>query len=105
MLTMPQRGYKVFCLDEDTYRVGGRSLSQSARQPSNTHDKISDDLLRWHFKQCVLHNMKGAGEPGWEENDFGDRNEIEQIMELGDAGLRMEEELFTRLGPHMQVSV
>lgn len=48
--------------------------------------------------------MKGAGEPRWEENDFGGHNEIEQIMELGDGSLRMEEELYNRLGPYMEVS-
>lgn len=45
--------------------------------------------------------MKGAGEPGWEEDDFGGHNEIGQIAELGDGAARMEEELFNRLVPAM----
>lgn len=28
-----------------------------------------DQLLRWHFRQAVLANMRGAGEPVF-ENDF-----------------------------------
>lgn len=99
-----QNNYKIFCFGEDTYNVGGRILAQSARQPSNAQDRVSEDLLRWHFRQCVLANMKGAGEPFWEEDDFGGHNEIEQIMELGDAAERMEEEMFNRLGSHLQRS-
>jgi hypothetical protein len=28
-----------------------------------------DELLRDHFFQCVLKNMKGAGEPTWDYED------------------------------------
>ncbi|CUS06624.1 unnamed protein product, partial [Tuber aestivum] len=30
---------------------------------------VSDELLRWHFRQSVLANVRGAGEPIF-ENDF-----------------------------------
>lgn len=84
--------------------MGGRKLAQSAWAPPDPQGKVSDELLRWHFQQCVLTNIKGAGEPKWEEDDFGEQNEIAQIMELGDGPSRMEEELFNRLGTYMEVS-
>ena len=62
-------------------------------------DTVSDTILRRHFRQCVLTSMKGAESRGWEENDFGVEDMMGQIMELGDAAPRMQEELFTRLGP------
>ncbi|EQL34975.1 hypothetical protein BDBG_09369 [Blastomyces gilchristii SLH14081] len=36
---------------------------------SNTDGHVSDELLRWHFRQSVLANMHGAGEPIF-ESDF-----------------------------------
>lgn len=72
----------------------------TARQPANPQDAVSDELLRWHLCQCVLTHIKGVGEPGWEEGDFGGIDEIGQIAELGDGAARMPE-LFNRLGPLM----
>ena len=31
--------------------------------------RVSDEILRWHFRQTVLANMRGAGEPVF-EHDF-----------------------------------
>lgn len=45
--------------------------------------------------------MAGAGAPRWEESDFGEHDKIGQVVELGDGALRMEEELYNRLGPSM----
>ena len=38
------------------------------RNPNNP-DRVVDGLLRWHSRQSVLANMKGAGEPSF-ERDF-----------------------------------
>ena len=48
--------------------IDGRILDPICRNPNNP-DRVSDDLLRWHFRQCVLANMRGAGEPVF-ETDF-----------------------------------
>jgi hypothetical protein len=41
------------------------------------HDaqRLTDELLRWHFKQDVLANMRGAGEPIF-EHDFPPGSDI-----------------------------
>jgi len=55
-----------------------------------------DELLHWHFRQAVLTNMKGAGEPCFE--DFQDGSDmIGEIMSGPKAAERMEFELFGRL--------
>lgn len=48
--------------------VDGRILDPVCRDPSSP-DRVSDELLRWHFRQSVLANMRGAGEPIF-ETDF-----------------------------------
>lgn len=78
-------------------QVHGRVLSTTAINPPNNNDRICDNVLRWHFEQAVLANMKGAGEKPW-EFDLGERDEVGAIMAEEDAAERMEVELFTRLG-------
>jgi len=57
---------------------------------------IKDQLLRWHFWQAVLKNMKGAGEPVF-EHDFPPGSDIVgSILEGPKAAKRMEFELFSR---------
>ena len=50
----------------DYYQIAGHHLDQEfladPLRPPN-------DLLRWHFRQAVLVNMKGLGEPCF-ETDF-----------------------------------
>ena len=56
-----------------------------------------DELLHWHFRQAVLTNMKGAGEPCF-ENDFPAGSDMMgEIMSGPKAAERMEFELFGRL--------
>ena len=83
--------------------MNGAVLSDTARNPSNSNDRVSDDALRWHFRCAVLTYMKGVGEKAW-ENDLGGGNEIGAIMEGPDAAERRELELFTRLGAGEPVS-
>ncbi|KOS41027.1 hypothetical protein ACN38_g8105 [Penicillium nordicum] len=45
----------------------GRILDIVCRDPNNP-DHVADEFLRWNFQQCVLANMKGAGEPIFEHN-------------------------------------
>lgn len=76
--------------------LGGRRLSESAICAPDPNHRVSDDLLRWHLRMCILVNTKGnAGTPGW-EHDLGpdDMGEIFNEMD----GERMEAELSSRLG-------
>ncbi|KAG0634178.1 HNH endonuclease-domain-containing protein [Tuber brumale] len=55
----PDDGYKVVVFDP---------LDPVCRNPDDPH-RVSDHLLRWHFRQSVLANVRGAGEPIF-EHDF-----------------------------------
>ena len=56
-----------------------------------------DNLLRWHFRQAVLINMRGAGEPVF-EHDFPPGSDIMgDIINGPKAAERMEFELFDRI--------
>lgn len=48
--------------------MDGRVLDPICRDPNNINH-ASDELLRWHFRQSVLANMRGVGEPLF-ESDF-----------------------------------
>lgn len=56
-----------------------------------------DQLLRWHFRQAVFANMRGAGEPAF-EHDFPPGSDMMGEIQRGPkAAERMEFELFSRL--------
>jgi hypothetical protein len=62
-----------------------------------------DQLLRWHFKQAVLANMRCAGEPVF-EHDFPPGSDIVgDILHGQKPTERMEYELFSRLGAQMEL--
>jgi len=62
-----------------------------------------DQLLRWHFRQAVFVNMRGAGEPVF-EHDFSPGSDMMGQIRCGPkAAERMEFELFNRLGSQMEV--
>ncbi|KAG0638153.1 hypothetical protein HOY80DRAFT_1079827 [Tuber brumale] len=56
----PNDNYKIVCFSpsSDPYNVAGRSLD---RMFLDNPLRPPDQLLRWHFRQAVLINMKGAG--------------------------------------------
>ena len=56
-----------------------------------------DKLLRWHFRQAVLTNMRGAGEPCFETDFPPGSDMMGEIMSGPKAAERMEFELFGRL--------
>ncbi|KAG0636524.1 hypothetical protein HOY80DRAFT_352467 [Tuber brumale] len=64
----PDDGYKVVVFTIDRSGLDGRILDPVCRSPADPHP-VSDQLLRWHFRQSVLANMRGAGEPIF-EHDF-----------------------------------
>ena len=39
-----------------------------------------DQVLRWHFRQAVLANMRGQGEPVFESDFFPNSDILDEIM-------------------------
>lgn len=78
----------------DSYNVAGKHLDQDLL---NHPCRPADQLLRWHFRQAVLTNMRAAGEPIF-EHDFPPGSDMAGQIRLGPkAAERMEFELFDRL--------
>ncbi|KAF8418983.1 HNH endonuclease-domain-containing protein, partial [Tirmania nivea] len=86
ILTESQDNYKIF---------DGRVLDPVCRDPNNPHS-VSDELLRWHFRQSVLANMRGAGEPIF-EHDFTGEDMIKVISGERYGNERLEMEVEARL--------
>ena len=62
-----------------------------------------DELLRWHFRQAILVNMKGAGEPIFEQ-DFPPGSDIMKDIRNGPKAVeRMEYEISSRLATHFEI--
>lgn len=55
------------------------------------------DLLRWHFRQAVLANVRGAGEPLLEHDFPPGSDMMGEILSGPKAAERMEFELANRL--------
>ena len=82
--------------DLDRWGIDGRILDRVCRDPTNPH-RVSDQLLRWHFRQSVLANMRGAGEPVF-EHDFPPGTDMMAELQEGPlAQERFELELSSRL--------
>ncbi|KAG0127163.1 hypothetical protein HOY82DRAFT_83058 [Tuber indicum] len=64
----PDDGYKVVVFGNDMFGCDGKILDTVCRNPDDPH-RVSDELLRWHFRQSVLANVRGVGEPIF-EHDF-----------------------------------
>ncbi|KAK9241703.1 HNH endonuclease-domain-containing protein [Lipomyces tetrasporus] len=93
----PDDGYKITCFDEVFDRIDGRILDPVCRDPSDNR-RIRDELLRWHFRQAVLANMSGVGEPTFETDFPPGTDMMGEILSGSTAAKRMEAELFSRLG-------
>lgn len=75
------------------FNIAGRYLDQTFLD--NPHRPV-DQVLRWHFRQAVLANMRGAGEPCFETDFPSGSDMIGEIMGGAKAAERMEFELFAR---------
>ncbi|KAJ5576592.1 hypothetical protein N7535_003518 [Penicillium sp. DV-2018c] len=64
----PDDGYKITYFGIDNWSIDGRVLDPACRDPNDPH-RVANKLLRWHFRQSVLANMKETGEPIF-EHDF-----------------------------------
>ena len=76
--------------------IDGRTLDFVCRDPEDPH-KVSDGLLRWHFRQSVLANMRGAGEPVFEHDFPPGTDMVKEISEGPCAKERFELEVSARL--------
>jgi hypothetical protein len=84
----------------DSKGLAGKHLDQNL---INDSQRPVDQLLRWHFRQAVLANMRGAGEPRF-EHDFPPGSDIvSDILHGPKAAERMEFELFSRLAAQVEV--
>jgi hypothetical protein len=79
--------------------AGGRLDPQLLIHPQ----RPIDELLRWHFRQAVLTNMKGAGEPIFEHDFPPGSDMMGQILRGPRAAGRMEFELFGRLAAQVEI--
>ncbi|KAI9375934.1 HNH endonuclease-domain-containing protein [Aspergillus egyptiacus] len=95
----PDRGYRTVVFAEDTRNFGGIVLSSSTRA-CDPNVRVSDNCLRWHYHQCILTHMRGAGEPPWDlyDDEYDDMN---AMMEQEEAAELLELEFGNRLGPYI----
>lgn len=85
----------------NTFLVDGRVLDPVCRKPEDPN-RVSDELLRWHFRQSVLANMRGDGEVVWEHDFPAGTDMVAEILEGPLAAERMELELFSRLPSELE---
>ena len=79
----------------DDLGIDGRTLDPICRNAADPH-RVSDELLRWHFRQSVLANMRGAGEPVF-EHDFTGTDMVKEISSGPYGKERFELEVAARL--------
>lgn len=77
--------------------MDGRVLDPVCRLPHDPH-RVSDILLRWHFRQSVLANMRGGGEPLFEYDFPPGTDMVKEISQGPYPKERFESELAARLG-------
>lgn len=83
----------------DPRGLAGKYLDQEFL---NDPQRPVNQLLRWHFRQAVLANMRGTGEPRF-EHDFPPGSDIVgDILHGPKSAERMEFELFNRLAAHVE---
>jgi len=88
----------IFFLDRKG--LAGKHLDQEFL---DNPERPVDQLLRWHFRQAVLANMRDAGEPRF-EHDFPPGSDIVgDILRGPKPAERMEFELFNRLAAQVEV--
>ncbi|KAK9366290.1 hypothetical protein V1509DRAFT_294463 [Lipomyces kononenkoae] len=91
--------YRIVTFRDDLLNVGGRKLDPVCRNPKDELS-VRDELLRWHFRQAVLANMRGAGEPIFEFDFPPGSDMVGEILSGPHAVQRMEAELSSRLNDY-----
>jgi len=91
----PDDGYKVVVFDTDIYGYDSRILDPVCRNPADPHC-VSDESLRWHFRQSVLANVRGAGEPIFDHDLPSGTDMMNKILASSYTQERFELELPSR---------
>ncbi|KAH8682782.1 hypothetical protein BGZ60DRAFT_524136 [Tricladium varicosporioides] len=99
--TNPDDNYKVVCFTRDKDGIAGKHLDQRLLDDPQ---RPADQLLRWHFQQAVLTNMKGVGEPRFEHDFPPGSDMIGDILKGPKVAERMEFELFNRLAVEVDLT-
>ncbi|OBT46244.1 hypothetical protein VE00_02284 [Pseudogymnoascus sp. WSF 3629] len=92
----PDNGYRVQSFHPVANEFHGNILHEVCRQQGD-HLAIIDALLRWHYEQAVLCNMRGAGEAIFEFDFPPGTDMIGKILEGPKPAEQMEAEMFNRL--------
>ncbi|KAF1816448.1 hypothetical protein P152DRAFT_464000 [Eremomyces bilateralis CBS 781.70] len=96
----PDDNYNIVFFTRDANGLAGKCLDKNFR--GNLQRPV-DQVLRWHFRQAALANMRDAGEPRF-EHDFPSGSDIVgDILHGPKAAGRMELELFNRLVAQVDV--
>ncbi|KAI9762577.1 MAG: hypothetical protein M1840_001203 [Geoglossum simile] len=91
----PDDNYKITVFGVDNFGMDGRVLDPMCRNPEDPHH-VSDQLLRWHFRQSILANVRGEGEPVFEHDFPPGTDMMKEIREGPYAQERFERELAAR---------
>ncbi|KAK9243567.1 HNH endonuclease-domain-containing protein [Lipomyces tetrasporus] len=97
----PNDDYRIICFFDDILGLAGRQLDPICRDINHPHH-INDSILFWHFQQAVLANMRGAGEPIFDEDIPPGSDTMDAILSGPAPAERMEFELSGRLGDVMR---
>lgn len=88
--------YRVVAFQPDCWDLHGKILHPVCRQPGDSN-AVLDALLKWHFEQAVLCNMRGLGEPLYDFDFPPGSDMVGTILKEPQADQRMEAELSNRL--------
>ncbi|KAK0731142.1 hypothetical protein B0H67DRAFT_653743 [Lasiosphaeris hirsuta] len=94
----PDDSYKIICFQRNKKNIAGTFLD--ARLLNDPRRPLAI-LLQWHFRQAVLTNMKGAGEPCFKHDFPPGEDMMGEIRNGPKAAERMEFELFDRLADYI----
>ncbi|KAK9377301.1 uncharacterized protein V1513DRAFT_435969 [Lipomyces chichibuensis] len=97
----PNDDYRIVCFLDDSLGLAGRQLDPICRELENPH-RVNDNVLYWHFQQAVLANMRGAGEPIFDEDIPPGSDTMDAILSGPAPAERMEFELSYRLADGMR---
>ena len=100
MPKIQQDDYMIVCFLFDVKNIGGKHLDQEFL---NDPQRPVDELLRWHFRQAVLTNMRGAGEPIFEHDFPPSSDMVGDILKGPRPAERMECKLFSRLAGQLEI--
>ncbi|KAK9234602.1 hypothetical protein V1525DRAFT_349883 [Lipomyces kononenkoae] len=97
----PNDDYRIVFFLDDSCGLAGRRLDPVCRDIEHPHH-VNDNVLFWHFQQAVLANMRGAGEPIFDEDIPPGSDAMDAILSGPAPAERMEFELSSRLGDVMR---